>query len=193
MELSPKIYHWLIRPKYLVNLYINNLISNNFNLHDKKVLDFGCGIGSSCSLFSPDKYLGIDLDSNRIKYAKELYPKYSFRSIKEKGLKDINQSFDYILIIAVLHHISSIDLEDILIELADLLNSNGKLLIIEPYYHLNSHFNNHFMSLFDNGQYIRTIDDYLKIFNRQNYKTKIIKKYKKLLFYNEIFFSAMIN
>ncbi|SJZ40397.1 class I SAM-dependent methyltransferase [Selenihalanaerobacter shriftii] len=193
MKLSPKLYHWFVRPTWLSNLYINNVIKRNFNIQNKSVLDFGCGIGSSCSMFSPNNYLGVDLDQNRIKYARHLYPQYNFHVLKEKDLNILSDVFDYILIVAVLHHIPSKKLSDVLQEFSRILKSNGSIIVIEPCFFINSHFNNYFMNFFDNGKHIKTMEGYFEIFRHHNYQINKIKKYKKLLFYNEILFSATLH
>lgn len=193
MKLPPKLYHWFIRPKWLAKLYISNVIKRNFSLTDKAVLDFGCGTGSNCLMFNPDNYLGVDINSKRIEYARNLYPEYHFQVLEGNSLNIINDSFDYILIVAVLHHIPSENLSDILQEFHRILKPNGKILVIEPCIFSNSHFNNYFMKLFDNGEHIRTINDYSKIFEEQYYEVNIIEKFKKLFFYNELFFTAAKN
>lgn len=86
MELYPILYHLFVRPKWFpksYTLYINNVIKSKFDFHNKMVLDFGSGIGTSCSMFNPANYLGVDCDSNRIRYVKRLYPEYSLVSYKE--------------------------------------------------------------------------------------------------------------
>ena len=190
MELSPRLYHWLIRSKFLTDSYINNFIRINFDYTNKRVLDFGCGIGTSSPLFEPDNYIGMDPDFKRIAYAKYLYPGYSFNVLKDKQLPVSSNSIDYILIIAVLHHISFDNIQNYVQEFQRILKPYGKLIIIEPCFSKNSNINNWFMSFFDNGQYIRDETSYLEMFEINNFYTKVIKRFKKLLFYNEIFFTA---
>lgn len=49
---------------------------------------------------------------------------------------------------------------------------------------------NWFKERYDNGAYIRNEDDYLQLFKNQHYDCKVVKKFRKCLLYNEIFFSA---
>ncbi|GAB6098706.1 hypothetical protein JCM16358_05850 [Halanaerocella petrolearia] len=190
MKLSPKLYHWLIRPPWITELYINNLLQDKFNLQNKKVLDFGCGVGASCSLVTPENYLGIDPDPKRIKYAKDLYPNYQFQVLKEDSLEQDTNSFNYIFIISVLHHIPTSEIIDSLQQISRVLKPNGQILVIEPCLFSDSYISNYFMDFFDNGNYIRTRKEYFKLFGDQDYQVNLIDKYKKLFFYNEIFFSA---
>lgn len=192
MDLSPRLYHRLIRPKLLTDLFINNNIRTNFDLTDKKVLDFGCGIGSSSCIFNPTNYLGVDLDPKRVAYAKRLYANYSFHVFDGNRLPVSDNSIDYVLIIAVLHHIKSDDLHMYLKKFQPILKPYGKIVVMEPCFFENSYFNNWFMKCFDKGKYIRNEDSYLEIFEKNQFRTEVIKRYKRF-FYNEIFFSASLN
>jgi len=189
MELSPRLYHWFIRPRFLTDLFINNIIKYDFDFNNKKILDFGSGTGSSSSIFAPTDYIGIDPDPKRIAYAKRLYPNYHFSVFQGSELPVSGNSIDYVLIIAVLHHIPSDKLPSYLQEFHRILKPQGKILVIEPCHYKNSHFNNWFMNFFDNGKYIRNEEGYLEIFRENHFQTKLLKRYKKL-FYNEFFFSA---
>ena len=189
MELSPRLYHWLIRSKSLTDLYINNFIRINFDYTNKRVLDFGCGVGTSSPIFEPANYIGVDPDFKRIAYAKYLYPDYSFNVLKDKQLPVSNNSIDYILIIAVLHHISYDNIQNYVQEFQRILKPCGKLIVIEPCFFKNSNINNRLMSIFDNGKYIQYETSYLEMFEINNFCTKVIKRFKKF-FYNEIFFTA---
>lgn len=192
MELSPRLYHWLVRPKFLTDLYINNVLKLNFDFTNKIVLDFGCGTGSTSSIFIPSNYLGVDPDSRRVAYAKRLHPNHNFNVLKGSRLPISDNSIDYILIIAVLHHISSDDIQAYLQDFPRILKPYGKIVVIEPCLFKHSYLSNWFMNFFDKGKYIRDEESYLEMFKINNFRTEVIKRYKKL-FYNEIFFSASLS
>lgn len=191
LELPPTLYHHLVRPKFLTNKYIFQLINSYYNFDNKKVLDFGCGIGTSCSLVPAKYYLGVDNNEERINYAQTKYPQYNFQIYKE-DLKLKDNSFDHILIISVLHHIEQKIINKILKEFQRILKKDGKIIVIEPCLLPKSFFNNHFMNIFDRGKYIRKPLDYFNLFLNANYKVKLIKRFNKI-FYNEILFSAALN
>ncbi|GAE00678.1 hypothetical protein CBO05C_0368 [Clostridium botulinum B str. Osaka05] len=193
MELSPKLYHYFVRPRWFSNKFYDLIFGDYVDFKNKKVLDFGCGIGSSSYLFEPSNYFGVDCDDKRIKYAKELYPKYNFMTTKNKLLPLSTNSVDYIIILSVLHHIPTEQLTNNLKEFKRVLKSNGSIIIAEPCFFPKEHIPNWFMSNFDKGRYIRTEDHYLEIFRKANYKTKVIKKYNQLLFYNKIMISACLD
>lgn len=142
MELSPRLYHWIIRPKWISNLYIGNVVSSEFDLDYKKVLDFGCGIGSICHMLKSSNYLGIDCDNKRIDYARRLNPGYNFDILQEKQIPAADNSVDYVLTISVLHHIPSEQLKDYIEEFQRVLKPDGKIIAIEPCFFNNHNFNN---------------------------------------------------
>lgn len=53
MDLSPRLYHWLIRSQWSTKKYIHDHIKNHFQLDNKIVLDFGSGTGANCCIFAP--------------------------------------------------------------------------------------------------------------------------------------------
>lgn len=89
MELTPKLCHYFVRPKWFSNMFYNAMFRDCIDFTGKNVLDFGCGIGSSSCLFDSATYLGVDCDNERIKYAKELYPNYSFITIEGRVFRHI--------------------------------------------------------------------------------------------------------
>ncbi|MEJ6949773.1 class I SAM-dependent methyltransferase [Natronospora cellulosivora (SeqCode)] len=188
MELSPKLYQWIVRPDWYNKRFTNNVL-NKENIYHKKVLDFGCGVGSNSFLCKAENYLGIDTDKNRIKQAKRNYPDYNFANVEKVELNE--NSFDLILIIAVLHHIPSDELEKIVEDFKKILRPNGEILVIEPCYYNHCTFNNHFMSFFDKGKFIRSKEEYFRFFQNKNFKIKSYRELSKLL-YKEIFFSVSL-
>ena len=193
MELSPKLYHYFVRPRWFSIKFYYLIFQDSVDFKHKTVLDFGCGIGSSSYLFEPSNYLGVDCDDKRIKYAKELYPKHNFMTTKNGLLPLPQNSVDYIIIISVLHHIPTEQLTDDLKEFKRVLKSNGSVIIAEPCFFPKAHIANWFMSNFDKGRYIRNEDQYLELFRKANYKTRIIKRYNQLLFYNKVMISACLD
>ncbi|MBU5677987.1 class I SAM-dependent methyltransferase [Alkaliphilus sp. MSJ-5] len=190
MELSPRLYRILVRPKWFSKFYVENVIKRNIMHDHKRVLDFGCGIGSNCSMFDSSKYIGLDCDKRRIKEAKKLYPKYEFATLECSTLPVDDKSIDYILIFSVLHHIDSQELKGCLKEFHRVLRHQGRILIIEPYFKPQAVLTNNCMRYVDRGNYIRTEEEYLSMFNNNKYETKVINRYSQLVFYNKLFFIA---
>ena len=196
MELSPRLYHWLVRPEWFTKLYLNRVLSQLFkgmDLENKSVLDFGCGIGTNSSLFSPKYYLGIDCDHNRVSYARLLHKDYNFMTINDLPLPIKNGSLDYIFIMAVLHHMNPNIINHYLLEFHRALKPGGKVLVIEPCYSETNPLNNWCMKTLDKGKYLCNQEGYLSYFKEQYFETQVIKQFKKCLFYNELFFIASPN
>ncbi len=189
MQLNPFFYTKLIRPRFMVRKYIESIIKENFNFDDVYTLDFGCGTGANSYMFDQNKYLGVDVDEDRILYAKKKFPKCKFDILKNNIIPAENNSFDFICILATIHHISDKDFKSYIEEFSRVLKQNGKLIIIEPCFLKNSFFNNWFMNFFDEGKYIRTEKEYIYLFEGK-FEIFIHKRFKKFFFYNEIFFSA---
>lgn len=94
-----------------------------------KVLDYGCGNGRLCELFSCQNYLGADASTELIKIAKFLHPGYHFEQIKPGGLPS-KQDFDAIFCLSVIHHFPDRSNQlKLLNNLHQLLNNAGKLII----------------------------------------------------------------
>lgn len=117
---------------------INQVVS----LAGKKVLDFGCGdgAGTTClSLLGVD-IIGIDNDQpgcnsidEAMKYASQKGGKAIFRLMDGENMDFASESFDVVLAIDVLEHISN--LHKILREVYRILKVGGCLVIIwQPYY-----------------------------------------------------------
>jgi len=191
MELSPGLYRFLVRPKWFTKLYINNIMEYNFDFRNKAVLDFGCGTGAVSYMFSPEDYMGVDCSYRRVAYAKRLHPDYKFGVFQGDRLPANDSSMDYVIIISVLHHISSQDLLHCLYEFRRVLKPEGSILAMEPCFFKDSHISNYFMSVFDKGKYIRNEDEYLNIFKKCNYETKVLRRFNELFFYNKLFFEAI--
>lgn len=190
MPLSPRLYHWFIRPRWLTSKYIHNHINNHFHLKNKMVLDFGAGTGANCCIFKPDYYLGIEPDVKRVGLAKQLYPHHRFKIFDEKQIPAENASIDYIVVIAVLHHLNDGQIKDYLLEFERVLKPDGKIIAIEPCLCDNTPFQNRFMNWYDDGKYIRNEEAYLNFFHAGQYQCQVLKKFKKCFVYNEILFSA---
>jgi ubiquinone/menaquinone biosynthesis C-methylase UbiE len=191
MELSPGLYRWLVRPKWLTKYYIHDVMKLYFDFENKTVLDFGSGVGSNCTLFHPRDYLGLDIDPNRVDYARRLNPSYRFQTLQGNRLPVSDRSKDLILIIAVLHHIPNAELHEYVKEFQRVLKPNGSILVIEPCFFQNCHISNWFMGRMDKGKHIQDEDGYFDLFRRHNFTIRVIKKFKKMFVYNELFFSAM--
>lgn len=107
-----------------------------------------------------------------------------------KRVNACQNSFDIILLIAVLHHIPGDELTNIIKDLKRILKyPSGKIIVLEPCLFEDNLLNNYFMKLFDRGKYIRRKDEYLNLFKRHNLKIEYSEKISKIAF-KEILFSV---
>lgn len=191
MELSPMLYHRIIRPKWITKMYIHNKIEKHVNFADKRILDFGAGTGANCTLSKPEHYIGIDPDENRINFAKRLYPDYQFSVLHGDQFPIDNHSIDMILIVAVLHHIPPQQVGEYMKEFRRVLSQkDGQIIIIEPCFFNKTYLSNWFMKNNDNGAFIQTEDGYLNYFKDQGFTCEVVHRYRKCFLYNELFFVA---
>lgn len=190
MEFSPRLYHLFVRPKWFTKKYIHNHITSEFPLDGKTVLDFGAGTGANCKMFKPSRYLGIDPDSKRVQYARKLYPDYSFQVFENDRIPAEDETIDYVVIIAVLHHISSENIVSYLSEFKRILKPKGKIIAMEPCFCDKKPLCNRFMKWYDNGQFIRNDEGYLRLFTDNQFQCRVLKKFTKCFLYHEMFFAA---
>ncbi|WP_138420430.1 class I SAM-dependent methyltransferase [Aquibacillus sediminis] len=190
LELSPAIYHRLIRPKWINQMYIHNRIQKHLKLHDKNVLDFGAGTGANCNLCKPGKYVGIDPDEKRIHFAKKIFPEYDFDLFENDEINVKNNSIDVILIIAVLHHIPPDKIRSYVKQFKQKLNPGGRIIAVEPCFSKKSKISNWYMDKSDNGSFIQNEEGYFDYFKREGFQCETIQMFRKLFLYNELFFTA---
>ena len=94
---------------------------------DGDVLDYGCGNGNLCVHIDRARYTGFDLDIAVIQIAKRKYPAYTFLS---GSLGEIKKKYDLIILLAVIEHVE--DISQTLMDLSDMLNANGRIILTSP-------------------------------------------------------------
>ncbi|MFZ5987868.1 MAG: class I SAM-dependent methyltransferase [Bacillota bacterium] len=190
MELSPTVYKRFVRPSWYSKLYIERLIKDRFDFDNKRILDFGSGVGSISYMFDPHGYLGVDCDLGRVEYARELNPDYNFDVLAGRDIPVEDSSMDYIVIVSVLHHIPTEDLRKYIEEFGRILKPSGSVVAIEPCIFKNCYFCNFIMNKFDKGKYIRDEEGYLDLFKNSDFKVMIHQRFNQMFLYNKLFFTA---
>ena len=125
--------------KYFIR-YKLDIVKKNISGNPKSFLDFGCGIGESSlyisKIFPNTKITGIDTSAFAIEACKKLNIKNSnFYNIDITTEEVLDEKYDVILLICVLHHIPQKSIAKVLKKLLNCLNKNGKIFIFEhnPY------------------------------------------------------------
>lgn len=142
-------------------------------------------------MFTTAFYVGVDPDEKRIDYARRMYPEHSFHVLRNHRLPAENQTVDYILIIAVLHHICSDEIAEYMNEFRRILKPGGTIIVMEPCLCRQNPICNRFMKWYDKGEYIREEEDYLDLFRSHDYDCTVLKRFRKCFLYNELFFCAI--
>lgn len=97
------------------------------------ILDLGCGTGELASSFlnAGYEYVGIDIEPDRIKYARKAYPKGTFHVMDASHLRYPDGYFDQILVTGVLHHLTDDEVRSIVAEMRRVLRPEGRALVME--------------------------------------------------------------
>ncbi|MGI8588807.1 MAG: class I SAM-dependent methyltransferase [Chloroflexia bacterium] len=99
----------------------------------RRVLDIGCGTGELASIFLLNgyDYMGVDIEPQRIAYARRTHPAGRFHVMDAAGLGCPDASFDHILVTGVFHHLSDAEVSAILVEMHRVLRPGGRALVME--------------------------------------------------------------
>jgi 2-polyprenyl-3-methyl-5-hydroxy-6-metoxy-1,4-benzoquinol methylase len=125
--------------KYNLLGYLTQQDFESQNFTQKRILDFGCGSGSStvimAKMFPNTKIIGIDLEADHLKIANLRAKYYGFNNLEFLLSPDGNSlpenlgKFDYIVLSAVFEHLLPSERANLLTKLWDLLNINGVIFI----------------------------------------------------------------
>jgi SAM-dependent methyltransferase len=132
-----------------------------------RILDLGCGTGELAPAFlkAGYSYVGIDIEPERIDYARKTYRKGKFDVMDAHHLLYPDGYFDQILITGVLHHLSDADVRAIVQEMKRVLRPDGRALVMEDIA-LRGSLNllGALVHLADAGAYIRRPAQYTPLF-----------------------------
>jgi SAM-dependent methyltransferase len=177
MHVSPTVYRLLVHPSIYTKWFAKRYLQPSFELGGKQVLDFGCGTGGNCCVIAADLYLGVDIDEERIEYARRLYPDRRFAVVSPELREIGDRAFDVILIGAVLHHLTDEQIAGYENEFLRILKPDGALIVFEPYLAPKARLINWFMRTLDEGKYLRTEEEYLALF-RGNFQPCILRRFR---------------
>lgn len=156
-----------------------NLISSFFNKKDF-ILDCGCGTGHFCNIFSKKNYIGIEINDNFVKLARNKHPSYIFDNFKGNKINKYKKKINSILINNVIHHLSVDDVKKVFSYLKmKTKKKNVKILIVEPILPTKYFTIEYFLKVMDVGNYINDVSGYIYILKKYvKIKSKKITKFK---------------
>ena len=133
-----------------------------------RVLDFGCGPGFLIDYLPDCDYVGDDVSTKYIEFAKRNYGhKGEFHRITEEqsDFEYLGQ-FDYIFLCGLIHHLSDSQTHRLLNKLNRMLNPKGQLLTLDGCYKTPQSKITRYLLDHDRGRYVRDQDEYVTLVNR---------------------------
>lgn len=141
------------------------------NFSNKNILDIGCGPGDFSKNFYSANYFGVDISDDYIQSARKNYGNYG--KFFCKSVLDLSEislpAIDIVIMRGVLHHLSDHEIQQTLQALLPILNSEAKLVSIDPVllekqnWIAKTFINN------DRGKCVRTDAGYMKVLENKKY------------------------
>lgn len=97
----------------------------------RRVLDVGCGPGTNASRFAGKEYLGVDLNPRYVEAARRRHPGLRFEVADAAALFLPGESFDFILVNSLLHHLDDSAVERALEGVRSLLDPGGRIHVLD--------------------------------------------------------------
>ena len=129
----------------------------------RRVLDVGCGPGTNTSLFAEADYVGVDINPGYISYAQKKHGREFVAADVTSYEVGAGQSFDFILVNSLFHHINDTDCHKILARLRACLMPYGYIHILEllsP----GDHSIAQRLADWDRGKYVRSLVAWRRLF-----------------------------
>jgi ubiquinone/menaquinone biosynthesis C-methylase UbiE len=101
----------------------------------EKILDIGCGYGTTTFYASKQGYecIGIDYDEKAIEFCRKRYPECNYLSADAEDLPFENSYFDTVILRDSLHHLyGEADFEKVKNELNRVLKNNSRMIFFDP-------------------------------------------------------------
>jgi SAM-dependent methyltransferase len=97
----------------------------------RRVLDVGCGPGTSAHHFDDHDYLGIDINTSYVESARRRH-RGEFRVVDVRNYEvDPGEQFDFVLVNSLLHHLETKHVRRVLSQVGALLTDDGHVHVVE--------------------------------------------------------------
>ena len=125
-----------------------------------RLLDMGCGPGPGSSLATTGvDYLGIDVEAGYIEYARRRHERAGVR-FQHCDIHAVQETFTKAVVFSVLHHLTDEEVVAVGRRLREIVS--GRVCFVEPNPE-ESRGIQRFLLDHDRGQYVRKIEDHLKL------------------------------
>jgi SAM-dependent methyltransferase len=105
------------------------------HIKGKRVLDMGCGYGTTTSVLTAEGYqcVGIDYDDSSVAAAKDRFPNCNFQKANAEELPFENNSFDAIVLRDALHHFyGEANFEKVKSEILRVAGPGANIIFFDP-------------------------------------------------------------
>ena len=130
-----------------------------------RILDIGCGTADILEYLPAVDYVGFDASSKYIQYAQEKFAgrgRFFCKDVSEESETEAN-SFDIVLAIALLHHLSAEDSHKLLTQAHKALKDGGRLVTLDNCYTPDQSPIAKYLISRDRGEYLRTKEGFLEL------------------------------
>lgn len=131
----------------------------------RRVLDVGCGPGTSAAHFAGADYLGIDVNPDYIASAKRRHSRRFMVADVTKYSAADEERFDFIFVNSLLHHLETTAVSRLLSHLTTLLTDDGHVHILDlvmPAEHLSI---SRILARADRGDFPRPLGEWQALFS----------------------------
>ena len=153
----------ILRRGFLFGLRIKPILECLDAKPGEKILDAGCGFGHLAKYFKHCNYTGVDLDPERIEWAKKNVGETPTRRFITADVCQTDlqpKSFDKALGYGLLHHLSDDTADRCLAELSRIVK--GKTVFSDPVYS-RAHWFSNMLCRMDRGEHVRDKKGYLEL------------------------------